>query len=123
MEKRLTLNQTWALCLRQWKWVIKKLAQMDNMTPDELVLIIDNLKEQWLDEHGFNKNTLACNCFFCEYSRQNRSMCESCPGRLVSRRFYCECKTYDYQRRPGKFYKKLLTLNAKRLVAKQKKGA
>ncbi|KKN01488.1 hypothetical protein LCGC14_1127170 [marine sediment metagenome] len=108
---KLTLNQAWKLCLEQWKWIDKQLDK------DSLAGIV-SLKRQWCRVKEFKDVT--ADCFFCEYNNQkgsaeDRDNCKNCPGRLINRKFYCDNGTYDYNRHPRKFYKKILGLNKKRL--------
>ncbi len=110
MEKKLTLNQVWTLCLRQWKWIIK---QLDEGTEKN----VDELKIEWLEQHKYKSNDLEYNCFFCEYATfvlSQSNDCEDCPGQSVSKKFNCLRASYAYCDKPHKFYKKLLELNKKR---------
>ena len=111
--KKLTLNQAWKLCLRQWKWII---AELDRREKKGQVLDedfdIDDLKSLWMEKKS---SGILCNCFFCQYSKNNNDeSCSDCPGKLVNRRFDCFNKTYHYMDKPRKFYAKLLELDAKR---------
>ena len=108
MKKKLTLNQTWTLCLRQWKWIIKQLDAGS-------VECIANLKEQWTKQNEYGINRINANCFFCEYASRHLDCTQSCPGKLVSKQFDCENSSYIYRIKPRKFYKKLLELNKKRI--------
>lgn len=111
MKKKLTLNQTWTLCLRQWKWTIK---QLDKDTEKD----VETLKEEWLKQHKYeNDNNVENDCFFCEYATvicPKETKCEDCPGQFVSKTFSCLRNRYHYYDKPHKFYKKLLELNEKR---------
>lgn len=103
--KKLTLAKTWSECLKMWKWV----AAQSNKTRKD----VGALKRKWLKVHS--SMCPSANCFFCEYVEQGGSTdCKGCPGKLVSKRFSCMNKTYDYERRPKAFYKKLVELNKKR---------
>lgn len=109
--KKLTLNEAWRLCLKQWKWIIRQLAKGDKRS-------IGSLKRQWCQENGFND--VVANCFFCAYARQNGDGCDHCPGKLVNRRFGCDRVTYEHDVYPHKFYAKLLELDKKRKSKKVK---
>jgi hypothetical protein len=110
--KKLTLNQAWVLCLRQWKWIIKELDESP-------IQCIAALKHKWCLEHRCLE--IAALCFFCEYAtQQNDEGCCNCPGKFVGKQFSCENMTYDYTNEPRRFYKKLLALNQKRKEQKQK---
>ena len=99
-----TLNQTWKYCLKMWKWIAEQ-VQKNN------VWYIEELKQQWLQEHKFSKN-LCNNCFFCDYNEQDD--CSGCPGKLVTKSFDCCNHAYHFVHSPIKFYKKLLQLDKKR---------
>ncbi len=108
--KRLTLNETWVLCLRKWKWVAE---EWEKGRRD-----IENLKAEWLREHGFGDELVDNDCFFCEYDSQHDDDCKSCPAILVSRNFSCTNVTYIWCYKPTTFYNKLLSMNKKRLEGK-----
>jgi hypothetical protein len=111
--KPLTLNQTWTLCLKMWKWIAEHWVEIEDG--------VETLKAQWLKDNGYEYDDWpnSC-CFFCEYAMQKSSdkdfweCCDFCPGRLVNKRFNCFNKTYCFHMYPLKFYKKLLELNRKR---------
>lgn len=114
--KRLTLNETWVLCLRMWKWIAGQKRKGN-------IKCVPILKEQWLKEHGFGRKKIRADCFFCEYAFQHREAfdtCKSCPGQIINPRFACGNTTYDYQLKPIAFYKKLVSLNKKRKKKKAK---
>lgn len=97
MKKR-TLNQTWILCLRMWRWVAGQKG------------VISDLKIQWFSDNGFEY--IALDCFFCDYTLNKKSGgCKACPGRLVDPTFSCTTKKYNYEYNSGAFYKELLRLN------------
>ncbi len=105
------LDRTWKNCLRMWKWVSEKYDKDSN-----IVL----LKQDWLENHRFKKNVLAC-CFFCQYAYKHGQQCfiaekgcPECPGALVDARFKCGNIRYDYSTKPKAFYQKLLELDTKR---------
>jgi len=114
MKKKLTLNQAWSKCLKQWKYIV------ENLDSGEPVYV---LKEKYIEEH--ESEYINANCYFCEYNVQHRRIdefvckCKYCPGKLVNRRFSCDNVTYHYHDKPRAFYKKLLALNAKRKAKKQ----
>ena len=101
MKKR-TLNQTWTLCLRMWRWIAAMKAGGSRKW-------ISTLKTQWLRE---NKVRIEGDhdCFFCEYNNM-RNHCRNCPGKLVDFDFSCQDKAYQYSQKPIAFYKELLRLN------------
>ena len=109
MKKR-TLNQTWILCLRMWRW-IAKVWTLDGPS-------VHDLKSLWLESNGFTKS-IDANCFFCDYNWQfENGGCWSCPGRLVTSSFSCSSVTHDYETKPVAFYNELLRLNR---IRKEKK--
>ena len=99
-KKKLTLNQTWTLCLRMWRWIAKV------WTPDGLD--VDILKVQWMKDNGFED--IESGCFFCDISKYIDS-CIDCPGRLVNLHFKCSNWEYSWSYKPVEFYKELLRLN------------
>ncbi len=115
--KRLTLNETWVLCLAMWKWIAEQVKKGE--------VDVKGLKEQWLKEHGFGKIYIPENCFFCAHARRydNEKVCgcakKMCPGALVNKRFSCTNKTYNYEIKPIAFYNKLVSLNSKRKKGKK----
>ena len=108
--RRRTLNQTWVLCLRMWRW-IAKVWTLDGPS-------VHDLKSLWLRNNGFTEG-IDANCFFCDYNcRFKDEGCESCPGYLVDSSFSCGSATYDYETKPVAFYKELFRLNRIRKVKK-----
>ena len=112
--KRLTLDQTWTECLKMWKWIteqIKKDVELDNVC---------ELKERWLEEHGYEEDEILEGCFFCEYTKGHKRICsEDCPGAKVDKGFGCTEVEYAYDDEPIAFYEKLLSLNRKRKARKK----
>jgi len=111
MTNKLTLAQTWKLCLQMWKWIVKEIEKGTDLS-------VESLKQEWIDEHGYK--AIENDCFFCDYGGSNMgyegdaSGCTNCPGRAVSKRFSCCAKSYHYYHKPKKFYQKLLELDAER---------
>lgn len=105
--KRLTLNQAWTLCLKQWKWIIGQLDAGQTVS-------LECLKNRWIRQNGYGRDEIGNYCFFCEYSEQHSKDCGTCPGRLVAPRFNCCNPAYFYSRKPYKFYAKLLRMDKKR---------
>jgi len=121
MAERLTLDDAWELTLTQERYVIQHLKSGKSVM---------GLRREWLEEHGIDtgRESPRHYCFFCEYDKRNgdewketrngfawQGECSSCPGKLVSRRFDCHNKTYNFEVKPFEFYQKLLELNKKRL--------
>lgn len=106
--KNLTLNQAWTLCLEQWAWIIE---QLDAGSKESIA----DLKAKWIDKEGYKVHS---DCFFCQYDPCTAgSMCQECPGILVSpklKHHWCTNKSYCWCDKPRKFYAKLLELNEKR---------
>lgn len=98
MKKR-TLNQTWILCLRMWRWISKEWPKSE--------LDVCGLKERWLEANGF-KYSISNSCFFCDFAEDE---CFQCPGQLIDSHFSCMNPKYDYDDKPVAFYKELLRLN------------
>ena len=115
--KKLTLDQMWVLCMKQWRWIIWHWRR-DN------TLNIRNLKEAWCEELW---KDVAHSCFFCEYSitdevKRNRPVnqwCNECP---LTKEFgidhACE-KSLDWQHDPEGFYKEIKRLH--KIYESQKK--
>ncbi len=104
--KKLTLNETWILCLRMWR----SIAKAKTANPRKWV---STFKQRWLSDNGF-KN-LKGDCFFCDYIGEDPG-CDLCPGRLVDPSFNCCTDEYHYGHKPTTFYKELLRLNRIRKV-------
>lgn len=96
MKKR-TLNQTWTLCLRMWRWIAKNKGR---------TVKCYRLKAKWLRVNGFKY--VVADCFFCDFAQNN---CKRCPGKLVDPNFDCGSSDYCYSKKPVAFYKELLRLN------------
>ena len=120
--KKLTLNETWVLCLKMWRWIV---AHLDMFDGD-----IDELKDYYF-RHVCRlrlENRPLFDCYFCEFNGQQGYLCSEdtkkpcykCPGYLVSRAFSCGRASYDYQGEPAAFLRKLESLNKIRLAKKRK---
>lgn len=112
-KKNLTLNQTWTLCLRMWRWIAKVLQ-----TPRYRRYDVCQLKGIWFRKNGFNPKMNPTTCFFCNYAINYCGsdegvfdFCDACPGHLVDQKFTCSDRYYCYRYKPVKFYKELLRLN------------
>lgn len=107
---KLTLDKSWELCLKQWRWIAKRI-RADN----EYGAVA--LKYVWLRKNGIIKQPHA-GCFFCEYGKQHKkgssAYCDYCPAKKIDKEFYCEHPEYHYSYLSLKFYAKLLKLNRKR---------
>jgi len=112
MKKKRTLNQTWTLCLRMWRWIAKVWQ-----TPRYRRYDISDLKRIWLKKNGY-KNGLWCDCFFCDYKSRGVPCSVGCPGAMVDRNFRCTRFNYHWIRKPIEFYKELLRLNKIRKAKK-----
>ena len=95
MKKR-TLNQTWILCLRMWRW---RASGNNKRKP--------TWKAKWLRDNGIE--SIRANCFFCAFAKTGS--CEDCPGILVDPTFNCYNPAYCFHEKPEAFYKELLRLN------------
>lgn len=116
--KRLNLNETWKLCLSMWRWIAKE-RKRGNETS------VSMLKAEWLCKHGFKKDSVHNDCFFCEYAAKHEvyakttgSDCSDCPGTKIGQNFDCMNSDYNYYHKPIAFYKKLLVLNKTRRAKK-----
>lgn len=115
--KKLTLNETWRLCLSMWRWIAKQ-VRMGSETA-----VVWDLKYKWLNKN-WTKTPPKNECFFCEYTkthyRKDKASCQICPGALVEKQFRCDNRKYHYKSHPIAFYNKLRSLNRKRLQAKRR---
>ena len=111
--KRLTLDETWVLCLKMWKWIAKEVRADKKAGKDS----VNALKQEWAEKHEFEN--IHQDCFFCEYAQRRDGLqdCRLCPAKRVDKDFHCmdayECCFCCY---PIAFYKKLLELNKIRLA-------
>jgi hypothetical protein len=104
--KKPSLDKTWELCLKMWKWIT-----VERRKGNRACTAI--LKSEWCKRHSFMH--IAVDCFFCEYNRAHQGIgCSKCPATLIDKEFRCVGSSYDYGRFPLAFYKKLLQLNRKR---------
>ena len=109
----MTLNKTWRLCLSMWRWMAEE-RKRDNY------LSVDTLKAKWLQKHGFKKDSIYNDCFFCEYAAihkariRNTVGCSDCPGTKIDRSFSCSTDGCDYHNVIA-FYNNLRALNRKRI--------
>ena len=111
--KRLTLDETWKLCLSMWRWIAKMIREGSE-------LFVSELKDQWLRDHGY-EHEVWLTCFFCGYIHHPKRTCDTnCPARMIDRNFNCHNPDYDYQSKPIAFYNKIVSLNRKRLAKRKK---
>ncbi len=112
--KRLTLGQTWKLCLSMWGWIAKQVREGSRLT-------VEQLKNQWLIAHGYGDLGIRDNCFFCEYmvSRPIKSCEKGCPGTRIDKKFWCMDHSYHFLDNPIGFLNKLVSLNRKRLAKRK----
>ncbi len=121
--KRLTLDETWVLCLKMWKWIAMKVRAAIKAGK---TWNVNTLKKEWLEKHGFED--IVDDCFFCDFYDKRRKSdsglgcLESglCPGRKVDDLFDCATTDYHYCNKPIAFYKKLCELYKLRLAKKRK---
>lgn len=107
--KELTLDQTWVLCLRMWKWISRQCLKKGHEP-------VWRLKEIWLRQNGYAE-CIASNCFFCHWAKNSKRkvnfyLCEKCPGALVDPKFRCSSRLdINYRNKPRAFYKEIFRLN------------
>ncbi len=111
----MTLDETWALCLEMWKWIMENHKEFGD------VMI---LKEKWFadNEDAIEVGAIEADCFFCEYNVSQRGSdegCECCPGKLIDDYFSCSDPNYSYFKKPKEFYAHILELHAIYLKGKQ----
>ncbi len=116
----LTLDQTWILCLQQWKDGIIKRLDEDSEGWESVGTLKDEWIRKWMEQNDYDEATIESNCFFCEYNLRQEddddenTICRNCPGKLVDDEFHCENVEYHYYDKPREFYKKILELNSTR---------
>ena len=115
--KKLTLDETWVLCLSMWRWIAEQKRAGNTIG-------IDILKSDWLDKNWAGKE-IRSDCFFCDWAIRHAKRvkpesggCPDCPGVFVDRQFDCADKNYNFFSKPIAFYNKFVSLNRKRLKAK-----
>ena len=108
------LDRSWINCLRMWKWLSENLPEgFLEKPPLVKSIIIDSLKEKWLEKNRFTAY-INNDCFFCDYDSKHKNNCTTCPGRSVDPEFHCLDEAYSHKHRPSDFYRQILVLNAKR---------
>ncbi len=101
---RFTKNFMWKECLAMYKWVAARWLLTG--------IPVSKLKERWLKAHGYKKNTLVSNCFFCEYDvRSGDSNCAACPAILIDSKFLCDNSNHCWHKKPVEFYLEIERLN------------
>jgi len=113
-EKPLSLDETWDECLKMWKWISENYRFFASP-----FFNTEKAKDYYLTNIRKAIKKPNADCFFCDYVDQEYregglSKCSSCPGRLVDDKFHCVDELYSYTNHPVKFYKKLVSLNARR---------
>ena len=107
--KRLTLDETWTLCMKMWRWIAKQKRNSSRLQ-------IGRLKWVWVSSH--TKDHPLASCYFCEYVVRRGLGCNACPGRKIDTDFYCKDNDYHFSSKPLAFYAKLQELNKKRKAKK-----
>ena len=103
---KMNLGDTWKNCLSMWRWIAKEVRGGDQRSVCEL-------KTVWLNNHDLD-GLVTDDCFFCDYGKD----CQTCPGRRVDPKFTCDDISCHWDSHPIAFYNKLVSLNRKRLKAK-----
>lgn len=109
----LTIDDVWNYCVSMWDCISKQEGD------------IDELKEKWLKERGFDPDKVSFQCFFCEWGRVHKPVlrsirCLGCPARDIDPDFECcGISKYHYFKSPKKFRNKVAHLHRKRNKAKQ----
>ncbi len=113
--KKLTVNETWVLCLAMWKWISRRCKKGKVYSFDDTH--VRDLKYQWMKNNGYEGITE--DCFFCYKAYVGRSYrCNNCPGKNIDYSFRCADDDYEWERMPRLFYAKLKELNKIRLERK-----
>ena len=116
--KKLTLDETWRLCLSMWRWIAKEKRNGS-------LSHVSDLKIRWLESHGFDPSDLRDECFFCEYDLRRydigrNQVCSRCPAKKIAEWFDCADEDHHWACSPIAFYNKLVSLNKKRLAKRKK---
>ena len=110
--KKLTLDETWDLCLKMWKWISRETLKEDDRD-------VCDLKREWLSSNGFADKHVHNTCFFCEYRERRSAFCELCPAKKINDEFDCQhARRYNYYDHPREFYAELKRLDKIRLSKK-----
>lgn len=122
MRQKLSLDKTWTECLRMWKWVAGQIKK------DSLPLFdVKDLKEKWLNTHGYKNKSISRDCFFCEYADHKHGCSTSCPALEIDEKEWevdgCCNYRWHYEHKPLAFYAKLVELNKIRLSHKRQSQA
>ena len=113
MSKRYTVDETWELCLKMWKWISR---QCKGRSEGWCRKNVDLLKRQWLVTNGFTVGDIENDCFFCEYATSGLDSCRSCPTKAIERNSHCMNSENHFEIIPRKFYAELRRLNKIRLT-------
>lgn len=115
---KMSLDQTWKNCMSMWRSMARKVRAGDTRHAFDL-------KQEWLNDHGFDLSSMTDACFFCQYAKDNTpkkriSTCSYCPACMVDPDFDCDRTdlSYSWDEVIG-FYNKLVSLNRKRLKGKK----
>ena len=118
--KRLTLDETWKKCLSMWRWIAKQVK-------NDPGLEVYDLKYEWLENHGYKDTKIEEGCFFCERvvtimgndGKIGIGCGGRCPGQEIDKDFNCQATGCHWAYNSIAFYKKLVSLNKKRLAKKK----
>ena len=101
-RRKLSIDETWNYIKQMWADIaFKKEVLKDERS-------ITQLKRAWLKENEPGFVGMTSNCFFCEAQDGN---CAKCPGKAVDRKFSCMNAGYEFQNKPGAFYREILRLD------------
>lgn len=97
------LDVCWEECEAMTQWV----AENYNVIGD-----FELLKEDWLEDNGYDNIIIEDNCFFCHYAYfSGYCYCNCCPGRSVDAQFSCGNPLYRCEKLPVEFYEKIREMN------------
>lgn len=124
-KKYYTVDETWELCLKMWKWISR---QCKGKGWRWCKRNVSRLKIEWLLANGFEAGEFSQNCFLCDRTTPRGEFgfdCSKCPGLKVWPEFDCaDSKDYPigmfFIRQPREFYAELKRLNKIRLERKDK---
>ena len=112
----LTLEETWQLCIKMWKWIVAEWEKLEERPVEEVEIWVNGKKSLWLESNGYGDVDIDSDCFFCEWVKKHTTdkirNCVSdklCPGCMVDKNFSCYKAGWDSD--PPRFLKEIMRLD------------